>query len=728
MTESRRQKHSTTSTSRRDAMSRLGRLADASLDDLTRELQTRVALGNLDTPAMLVDLDGTVLDTNDEVGSFGFRRNDLRGRPLWAGDSWTETDAAATVSPLIERAANGELASRTIEAGRDQPRPLRLDITPLRGVDGDVALLLAELHRLSDRVETAALMAETNERLAAAEDIFRAVAEYTSDLVCLHTADGTYTYVSPSVRRLLDRDPKALIGTHPVDLAHAKTREALVAGLRDASRRGAAPITFRHRLEHRNGSYRWFETAVTPIRDATGRVRQLQSSSRDITRQQEKEQSLIKQAFHDELTGLANKALLLDRMIQSFAISQRTTEASAVLFIDLDGFKTINDTLGHHVGDVALAHVAERLKAIVRPGDTLARLGGDEFVILCAGTDGARGASIVARRLLDAFLEPFVLEGHEVRLGASIGIATSNGDDDPESVIERADTAMYEAKHRGKGQYAIHDEVDQRIEVYRSDTAAALERAITEGELRLHYQPELDLDTGEIVGFEALVRWQAPDGSLISPGEFIPLAEETGLIVELGRWVIAEACRQAALWRVHRSPDQEPIRIWVNLSAHQLSDPDLVAFVERSVADAGITTDEICMEITESALIDHADSATQQLDQLRRLGISLGIDDFGTGYSQFAYLNRLPLDVLKIDRSFVDDLGKDENAAVIVSALIELAHALGMIVIAEGVETKEQLNVLEQLDCDQALGFYFSEPREAMAFEHTLSRAEAVDV
>ena len=718
--ETRRNTASTPTGGRRDA---LAALANDDLDDLTRELQMRVALRAVDAPAMLVDLDGTVLDTNDDVVVFGFRREHLRGRPLWADTTWGDVDPTSAIAPLIDHAALGDTASRTVEVGQHPRRPVRLDLSPIVDRNGDVVLLLAELHRLNDPVETDALMAETTQRLAAAEDIFQAVAEYTSDLVCLHEPDGTFTYVSPSVRRLLDVDPASLIGGHPTDLAHPGTRNALTNGLQDAARRGAEPTRFRHRVRHRNGSYRWFETAITPILDPEGAVRQLQSSSRDITEQRETEQSLIKKAFHDDLTGLANKALLLDRMNQAFAISRRTGQPTGVLFIDLDGFKTVNDTLGHHVGDTALTKVAERLTAIVRPGDTLARIGGDEFVILCAGTDGARGASTVARRVLDAFTKPFVLEGQEISLGASIGIATSSGADGAESVLERADTAMYEAKHQGKGRYAIHDQVDQQLEVHRGDTEAALRDAIANNELRLHYQPELDLDSGQIVGFEALVRWQRPDGNLTLPSEFIPLAEETGLIVELGRWVIAEACRQASVWRVHRSPGQEPIRIWINLSARQLSDPELVTFVEQAVASTGITTDEICMEITESALMVDADSATQQLDQLRRLGISLGIDDFGTGWSQFEYLNRLPLDVLKIDRSFVHGLGRDENSAVIVNAIIELAHALGMIVIAEGVETAEQLAVLEELDCDQALGFYFAEPREASGFDQTLARS-----
>ena len=282
---------------------------------------------------------------------------------------------------------------------------------------------------------------------------------------------------------------------------------------------------------------------------------------------------------------------------------------------------------------------------------------------------------------------------------------------------------MYEAKHEGRGRFAIHDEIDQSLALERIDTEEALRRAVDNAELRLHYQPELDLESGRIVGFEALVRWQRPDGRLIPPGEFIPLAEETGIIVDIGRWVIAEACRQASRWRVRRTPEQEPVRIWVNLSARQLGDPDLVGYVAQSVEAAGISTDEICLEITESALMDDAQSATERLDELRRIGISLGIDDFGTGWSQFAYLQRLPLDVLKIDRSFVSGLATDAAAATIVAAIIDLAHALGLIVIAEGVESEAQLEVLRELDCDQALGFLFSEPREASAFDAVLDDA-----
>ena len=726
MIEAREQSTMAIDLTRADALMRLGSLTDPSLDDLTRALQMRVALNQINAPALAVDLDGTVLDANDATASLAIERDDLRGRPLWAPPLWHITDADAILTPLIESCLDGRPSSCTIEIGALKPCPLRIEITPIfdpnrTGRQHGVSLLLAEMHSLTDRQETDAIIAATAQKLAAAEDIFRAVAEYTSDLVCLHESDGTFTYVSPSVKRLLDLDANAAVGSHPVDLAHSDTRSALVQALQDASRRGSESTRFRHRLRHRNGSYRWFDTAITPIRDADGVLQQLQSSSRDITKQRETEQSLIKKAFHDELTGLPNKALLIDRMAQAFAASERTQQPIGVLLIDLDGFKTTNDSLGRETGVTALTKVAERLTAIVRPGDTLARIDSDEFVMMCAGTDGARGATVVARRIIDAFEQPFVLEGREVHLGVSIGIATAVGDNDPTRVLDNADTAMFEAKHQGRGHFAIHNEDDQNLALERLRTEEALRLAVENNELRLHYQPELDLESNCIVGFEALVRWQRPGGQLIHPDDFIPLAEESGLIVDIGKWVIAEACRQAATWRVHRTPDQEPVRIWVNLAARQLGDPDLLNYVQSAIDDAGITTDEICLEITESALMGDAETATEQLDELRRLGISLGIDDFGIGWSQFGYLQRLPLDVLKIDRSFVSGLGTEKSATTIVAAIIDLAHALGLIVIAEGVETRQQLDVLTELDCDQALGFHFSPPQSPEAFDEVLT-------
>ena len=697
----------------RGVLDRLRSLTDGSVDDLTRGLHARVALSHIPGPALLVDLDGTVLEANNEVADIGLSRRDIKGRALWHHSAWAAADVATILRPLIESGTKGQAGSRTVDLdGGNSPRPVKVVITPVRDTDGDVSVLLAEVRDLADRAEAEAILEATTQALSAAESVFRAMAEHTSDLVCLHRPDGTFTYVSPSVRKLLDHEPADLVDVHPADFVHPDTREVLVSAMQDASRRGTEPTRFTHMLRHRNGSYRWFETVVTPIADSRGEVVQLQSSSRDITEQKRTEADLIRLAFHDELTRLPNRALLVDRLEQALAVSRRTLQPVAVLFIDLDGFKTVNDTLGHQAGDVALKSVADRLRAIVRPGDTLARFGGDEFVMLCTGTDGARGATAVSRRILEAFAAPFPLDDREITLGASIGIATSVGVDDPLRLIENADTAMYEAKHEGRSRFAIHDEIDQSLALDRLDTEEALRRAVENDELRLHYQPELDLETGRIVGFEALVRWQRPDGRLLPPADFIPLAEESGIIVPMGRWVIEEACRQAARWKVYRTENDEPLRIWVNLSARQLSDPGLVDFVESAVEAAGIGTDAICLEITESALMDDAEAAAAKLGELRRLGISLAIDDFGTGYSQFAWLHRLPLDVLKIDRSFVDGLAADPDSSTIVAAIIDLAHALGLVVIAEGVESENQLEALRELHCDQAVGYLFSEPRE----------------
>ncbi len=695
---------------------RLAALADARTDDHTRALQARVVLEAMRHVAGLVDIDGTLLDINRRaVDATGVGRADLLGRPLW-DTPWFRDDPTAReqMRALVEHARTGAAASDVVlyrpTPGLAREVPFEVTLTPVNDARHGTVLLVLEAQNIEARRAAEAIIEAKNRQLAESEARFRALAENTSDLVCLHDPDGLYQYLSPSVRRLLGYEPDELVGTHPVDRVHPEDRGLLEDSLLAAGATGNRSQEVAYRVRRRGGAYVWFESVITAITGRDGIVVQLQSSSRDITERKRTEAELVRLAFHDELTGLPNRALLLDRIGQALKVSRRTRQNVAVLFIDLDGFKAVNDTIGHYAGDATLVAVAERLTGMVRPGDTLARLGGDEFVMLCTGVETTQAATAVAARVLHALNQPFTVYGRTIDLSASIGIAISSGMDEPLRLVENADSAMYEAKRSGRSRYLVFDPEERTSTLNKLATEFALRRAVERGELRLHYQPEIDLRTGQVVGFEALVRWQREDGTLIPPGDFIPLAEETGLIVPIGRWVIEEACRQVCAWARMRD-DGRHARVWVNLSARQLGEPDLVATIEAAIRACDLAPEAICLEITESALMQDAAAATAQLDQLRSLGISLGVDDFGTGYSSLAYLNRFPLDVLKIDRSFVSGLGTDPESETIVAAIIDLAHALDLLVIAEGVEDEQQLAALRRLGCDQAVGFHFSRPR-----------------
>jgi diguanylate cyclase (GGDEF)-like protein len=428
----------------------------------------------------------------------------------------------------------------------------------------------------------------------------------------------------------------------------------------------------------------------------------------------------LQQALHDPLTALPNRLLLMDRLHQALARTRRQRGSVAVLFLDLDRFKVINDSLGHDVGDQALIAVAQRLQTVVRPSDTVARLGGDEFVVLCEDIASQTQAIQLSQRIEAAVAAPDLLRvaDTEVVMSASIGIAIAGDDDRPQDVLRNADTAMYRAKQRRGARYELFDDSHRQQAVERMRTESALRQAIEHGRLRLLYQPIVDLGTGGLVGVEALVRYNDPHRGLVPPAAFLDVAEDSGLIVPIGGWALAEACRQPPSWR--QAANGEPLHVAVNLSTRQLVGANLVATLEEALAHGRLPAGSLWLEITESVLMEATSSTWGILDRLKDVGPQLGIDDFGTGYSSLTYLRRFPVDFVKIDRSFVNGLGADSEDTAIVTAVIQLGKALGLRTVAEGVETAEQLALLRELDCDLAQGYYFARPQPAEAVSDLL--------
>jgi len=427
----------------------------------------------------------------------------------------------------------------------------------------------------------------------------------------------------------------------------------------------------------------------------------------------------VHEALHDSLTGLPNRSLFLDRMRHALARAEREAEPVAVLFCDLDGFKTVNDSLGHRTGDRLLVMVAERLAERLRPGDTIARLGGDEFAVLLEELREPGDAARAAQRLLDSLERPFELREREFYISASIGIAA--GKEDAETLLRDADLAMYRAKSRGKGRYAVFEPGMHTAIVERLELEVDLKRALEREELAVVYQPIFSLVSGAITGVEALVRWHHPTRGMVMPESFVPLAEESGLIGELGRWVLRAACHQGALWRA-KYPGHPGLAIGVNISGAQLREPGLVQEVSDALAESQLDATGLTLEITETALMESFDEALEEVDALKALGVDLAIDDFGTGYSSLRYLRRLPLDVMKIERSFIDGIGRPGEEPDLLRAIVDLANIFGLRIVAEGIELPEQRERLLELGCELGQGHLLGEPLDAAGTDALLFR------
>jgi diguanylate cyclase (GGDEF)-like protein len=436
------------------------------------------------------------------------------------------------------------------------------------------------------------------------------------------------------------------------------------------------------------------------------------------------EAHLAHQGLHDALTGLPNRVLFMDRLALALVRSARRSPASVgVLFLDVDRFKAVNDRHGHDAGDELLLEVARRIQASLRPGDTVARFGGDEFCVLCVASE--TDVVAVAKRIAATLKEPFQVGRSEVVVSGSIGISLSAGaQSTPEQLVRDADAAMYRAKERGRGRYELFDEEMSSRAVKRLEIETRLRRAIDQGEFQLLYQPEVDIASGAIVAVEALVRWQHPERGLLPPAEFIQVAEDTALIVPLGEWVMREACRQRKEWREAHHLNGSTPRLFLNMSARQLARPDLISTISQVVGESGVSGEDLGVEIAESVLMEDVESTLLTLKRLKELGLSLSVDDFGTGFSSLSHLKHLPVDTLKVDKSFVDGLGRDPDDSAIVSAAVSLAHALRLTAVAEGVERDRQLSELKQLGCDRFQGYFFAKPMPGESLSQLLATTQ----
>ena len=626
----------------------------------------------------------------------------LKGRPLaevpqTAGESVTESDPIKHLRILALLTSNVSLnAGRTIAAGADR------DIASLRRLQ-----IIIGLGTVVGSLALGWVLVRTARRQTGH---FRSLVTSSTDLVIV-LGDGGCRYVSDSVVALLGAGEDRMLGVGLCDFVHPED----CAVLESAGRPGE-PQRIGFRLLSERGEWRNIYATVTDLRrDRT--LRGIVLNGRDETERVRLELELTHQAFHDGLTGLANRALFHDRLGRAIARSERSPQPLAVVIVDLDRFKQVNDGLGHGVGDQVLEVIAARFGEVTQPTDTVARLGGDEFALVLDGA-GEEDARVLAQRLLAHLREPVEVEGRQLVLDASVGIAVhSGGPVRIEELVRRADSAMYAAKREGGGAAKVfRDDAEfgsGEVDVLELENELRL--AIRRREVLVHYQPEVDLDTGEIVGVEALVRWHSSTLGLVMPDRFIPIAERTGLIVPLGEYVIAQACMTTARW-LRRGLIDTSFTMWVNVSGRQFVKGGVARFVRDALDRTGVPAQCLGLEATETAIVvdgEAGERILRELEEIRSLGVSIAIDDFGTGLASLGQLQRFPIDVLKVDRSFIDGIEHDPKSAVITANLISLAHALNMVAVAEGIETPSQMASVRRLGCDVAQGYLFARPQPA---------------
>ncbi|HEV8297535.1 MAG TPA: EAL domain-containing protein [Acidimicrobiales bacterium] len=602
------------------------------------------------------------------------------------------------------------------------PRTVETTIWPVLDDDDRCVQLVASLRDVTSRVANAAERDASERRL-------RKLMEHAPDVVWLIGADGTVLYATAAVERLLGYRVDEIIGQSSfvmVDEADIPAMTEFFGGV--LALPPGSPLTMELKTVRRDRQYRWTECTVTNMLEDPD-IGAIVVNAHDITARKEVEEQLAHQALHDALTGLPNRMLIPDQIALVLSRPMDEEHLAAVLFIDLDSFKLVNDTLGHDVGDRVIRETAQRLEQVLANTGWIARFGGDEFIVVPTKPAPIERHFALAQNLCKALEPPFQLGGSPVYITASIGIATTSRSEgiDPSTLLRNADMAMYEAKRRRSGNIQLFDSSLQHIAEQRLETMSSLRSAIEEDRLVIHYQPVFGTASQRPVGVEALLRWNHPTRGLVGPGEFIDVAEETGLIVPIGEWVINRACQQLADWSRRGFPR---LQASVNVSPKQLLDPEFVNKLRTAVARAGIDPTSLVVEITENLIMEDPATARAVLEEVAELGIGCAIDDFGMGYSSLAYLTRFPATILKIDRTFVAPLGEESNNPLqysddttLVAAIVGMAHALGLVVVAEGVENEAQLIELRRLGCEYAQGFHLARPGPVAQIEALLQRA-----